>query len=435
MDAFIENISKFFLIDESMDYFFLVNIALILLSTKLFGLIFKKFNMPQVVGALLAGLLLGPAFLNVLQQDSFVELVSELGVIVLMFSAGLETDIKEFKKSGVASAVIAVLGVIVPLIGGFAVTYFIPGVVAEGDEKGFIKAMFVGVILTATSVSITVETLKEMGKLNSRAGNAILGAAIIDDVLGIIALTVISSFANSDVDILMVFLRILAFFAFSIGIGFLCYKLFSLYMDRYNKDYRRFVILAFVFCLLMSWLSEVFGIADITGAYIAGLIMSNTSRHEYLELRFNTLSYMLLSPIFFASIGLKVTIPEMSATIIIFAVVLAVIAVLTKVIGCGLGAKMCKYTNKEALQIGAGMISRGEVALIVADKGASMGLMNNDWFAPIVIVVIVTTILAPVILKLVFADKKDKGKKKDENNKPVYETPNQMGEKESFIAN
>lgn len=425
MDEFIKSVSSFFLIDESMNYFFLVNIALILLSTKVFGLIFKKFNMPQVVGALLAGLLLGPAFINVLKEDSFVGLVSELGVIVLMFSAGLETDIKEFKKSGVASAVIAVLGVVVPLAGGFAVTYFIPGIVSADDPKGFLKAMFVGVILTATSVSITVETLKEMGKLSSRSGNAILGAAIIDDVLGIVALTIISSFASSDVDILIVIIRIVAFFAFSIGVGYLCFKLFSMYMNRYDKDYRRFVILAFVFCLLMSWLSEVFGVADITGAYIAGLIMSNTSRHEYLELRFNTLSYMLLSPIFFASIGLKVTIPEMSATIIIFAVVLAVVAVLTKIIGCGLGAKLCKYTNKEALQIGAGMISRGEVALIVADKGASMGLMNDEWFAPIVIVVIVTTILAPVILKIVFADKKDDGKNIE---KPTYETPNQMDE-------
>lgn len=406
-------------------YMFILNIALILISTKIFGLIFKRFHMPQVVGALLAGLILGPALLGILHEDDFISQVSSLGVIVLMFSAGLETDLKEFKKTGKASAIIAILGVIVPLIGGFLLTQFmIPPTQGDSSQLTFLKNMFIGVILTATSVSITVETLKEMGKLNSQAGNAILGAAIIDDILGIVALTIISSFADPNVDMLVVFLKILGFFVFSIGVGFICYKLFSLYMDRYKKDYRRFVILAFTFCLLMSWMSEVvFGVADITGAYIAGLILSNTSKREYLEMRFNTLSYMLLSPIFFASIGLKVELPEMSATIIIFAVLLAVIAVLTKMVGCGIGAKICGFSTKECLQVGAGMVSRGEVALIVADKGLSIGLMDKDLFAPIVIVVVVTTIIAPVILKFVFADKNNKN-----GEKPVMEAPDQMSE-------
>lgn len=405
-------------------YMFILNIAIILLSTKVFGLIFKKFHMPQVVGALLAGLILGPALLNVLQEDDFITKVSSLGVIVLMFSAGLETDITEFKKTGKASAIIAILGVIVPLAGGFALTYFlIPP--SEVGATHFLKSLFIGVILTATSVSITVETLKEMGKMNTRAGNAILGAAIIDDVLGIIALTVISSFADSDVKIWVVMIKILAFFVFSIGVGFICYKLFSLYMDRYKKDYRRFVILAFTFCLIMSWMSEiVFGVADITGAYIAGLILSNTSKHNYLESRFSTLSYMLLSPIFFASIGLKVELPEMSALIITFAILLAVIAILSKMVGCGIGAKFCGFDTKECLQIGAGMVSRGEVALIVADKGLSLGLMDKELFAPIVIVVVVTTIIAPVILKFVFADKNNSKNKAVESN--VIESPDRM---------
>lgn len=411
-----EVINNFFLVEESMDYFFLVNIAIILISTKIFGLIFKKFHMPQVVGALVAGLLLGPAFLGVLKEDSFLTMVSEIGVIVLMFSAGLETDIREFKKTGKASLIIAILGVIIPLMGGFLATFFlIEPTKGDTSTLTFLKAMFIGVILTATSVSITVETLKEMGKLNCRAGNAILGAAIIDDILGIIALTIISSFTSSDINILLVLARIVGFFVFSVGVGYLCYKAFSIYMDRYKEDYRRFVILAFTFCLIMSWLSEVFGVADITGAYIAGLIMSNTSKHEYLETRFNTLSYMLLSPIFFASIGLKVELPSMSATIIIFAVILAIIAILSKMVGCGVGAKICGFDTKECLQIGAGMISRGEVALIVANKGLDFGLMNEALFAPIVIVVVTTTIIAPVILKIVFADKNKTDNKNNTN--------------------
>ncbi|MEF2919650.1 MAG: cation:proton antiporter [Acutalibacteraceae bacterium] len=403
-----------------MDYFFLINIAIILISTKIFGLIFKKFHMPQVVGALVAGLLLGPAFLGVLKEDNFITMVSEIGVIVLMFSAGLETDINEFKKTGKASASIAILGVVIPLLGGFLSTFFlVEPEQGDSSQLTFLKAMFIGVILTATSVSITVETLKEMGKLNCRAGNAILGAAIIDDILGIVALTIISSFTSTDVNILMVLARIIGFFVFSIGVGFLCYKAFSIYMDRYKKDYRRFVILAFTFCLLMSWLSEVFGVADITGAYIAGLIMSNTSKHDYLETRFNTLSYMLLSPIFFASIGLKVELPSMSATIIIFAVILAIIAILSKMVGCGVGAKICGFDTKECLQIGAGMISRGEVALIVANKGLDFGLMSESLFAPIVIVVVATTIIAPVILKIVFSEKE---KNNSDDNGSITET-------------
>ncbi|MEE1076540.1 MAG: cation:proton antiporter [Acutalibacteraceae bacterium] len=408
------------------EYMFILNIAIILISTKIFGLIFKKFHMPQVVGALLAGLILGPALLNVLQEDDFITKVSSIGVIVLMFAAGLETDIKEFKKTGKASAIIAIMGVVVPLAGGFAITYFmIPP--SEVGVSHFLKGMFIGVILTATSVSITVETLKEMGKMNTRAGNAILGAAIIDDILGIIALTIISSFADSDVKIWVVMIKILGFFVFSIGVGFICYKLFSMYMDRYRKDYRRFVILAFTFCLLMSWMSEiVFGVADITGAYIAGLILSNTSKHNYLESRFSTLSYMLLSPIFFASIGLKVELPEMSSLIIIFAILLAVIAILSKMVGCGIGAKICGFDTKECLQIGAGMVSRGEVALIVADKGLSLGLMDKELFAPIVIVVVATTIIAPVILKFVFADKNKSDKDDFDKENLVIEAPDRM---------
>ena len=175
------------------EYQYLCDIAAILLSTKLLGLATRKFQMPQVVGALLAGLILGPAMLGLVQETDFVKKTAEIGVIVLMFCAGMETDLEELKKSGRASFIIALIGVIVPLLGGYAVAMLFnrPGMI-ESDAGGslFLQNMFIGVILTATSVSITVETLKELGKLKTRSGNAILGAAIIDDVLGIIALLV-----------------------------------------------------------------------------------------------------------------------------------------------------------------------------------------------------------------------------------------------------
>ena len=385
---------------------FLFDLALILLSTKILGLVTRKFNMPQVVGALLAGLLLGPAMLGLLKETVLIHDLAEIGVIVLMFCAGMETDIAELKKSGKASFVIALIGVIVPLAGGFAVAWIFnrPGMI-ESDASGsiFLQNMFIGVILTATSVSITVETLKELGKLKTRSGNAILGAAIIDDILGIIALTIITSLADKSVNVWFVLLKILAFFVFAGIAGFLFYIFYKKWCSTVEHRLHRHAIVAFVFCLLMSYIAEVrFGVADITGAFVAGVVISCTQKTQFIASKFDTLSYLFLSPVFFAGIGLKVELPAMTGTIILFAAVLAVVAILTKVVGCGLGAKLCGYQNYQSLRIGVGMISRGEVALIVASKGAQCGLMGSSFLGPVVIVVVITTIITPILLKPVF---------------------------------
>ena len=384
-------------------YEFLFDLALILISTKLFGLITKKIRMPQVVGALVAGVVLGPAFLNVLSETEFIQNLAELGVIVLMFTAGLETDINQLKKTGKASFIIAVLGVIIPLAGGF----FIASIFNKGnDVNTILQNVFIGIILTATSVSITVETLKEMGKLNTRAGNAILGAAIIDDILGIIALTITTSLADPSINVIIVLIKIVMFFIFAGFAGYLFHWAFIKLDEKYQRDLRRFVIIAFVFCLLLSFCAEeFFEVADITGAFIAGLVISDSNRSKYLNSRFETLSYMLLSPIFFASIGIKIKLTAMTKTIFIFSILLLLVAILSKVFGCALGAKICRYSNIEAIQIGTGMISRGEVALIVANKGIAMGLMLQEFLAPVVIMVVVTTIVTPILLKVVFKNR------------------------------
>lgn len=390
-----------------MDYKYLLDLAIILLCTKALGLLTRRVQMPQVVGALLAGLLLGPAGVSILTETSFLQSVAEIGVIVLMFCAGMETDIKELKACGKASFIIALCGVLVPLAGGFATAYFFnrPGMIeSDASASIFLQNIFIGVILTATSVSITVETLKELGKLKTRSGNAILGAAIIDDILGIVALTIVTSISDPSVKIGMVMLKIVGFFVFAAVVGFIFYKLYKNWVDKANKEKHRHTIVAFVFCLLMAYIAEdVFGVADITGAFIAGLIISNVQRSTYLETKFDTLSYLLLSPVFFASIGLKVELPKMSAAIVGFAVALTIVAVLTKVVGCGFGAKICHYKNYQAKRIGIGMISRGEVALIVASKGAALGLLGSAFLGPIIIVVVITTIITPVFLKVVFA--------------------------------
>ena len=387
-------------------YTFLLVLAIILLSTKVLGLASGKVKMPQVVGALVAGLILGPSVLNLVVEDSFISVISEIGVIMLMFAAGLETDLQELKKTGLASFVIACAGVIVPLLGGAGLyLVFFNG---EGDPQHFLKAIFVGVILTATSVSITVETLRELGKLKGRVGTAILGAAVIDDILGIVVLTVVSSFTNPDVQIGMVLLKIVLFFVFIAIVGFLVYKYFKHLSTSFAKKmHRRVAIYALAFCFLLSYCAEqFFGVADITGAYFAGLLLCNLSNiRDYVARKIDICSYMLFAPVFFASVGIKTNLAGLTPALLLFAVLLLVIAILSKIIGCGLGAKLCKFSSKEALSVGVGMVSRGEVALIVAQKGAAVGLVPDTLFAPVILVVIVTTLITPILLKMVMSDK------------------------------
>ena len=248
-------------------YEFLLVIAIILLSTKLLGLISERVHMPQVVGALLAGIILGPSVLGLVEETDFLLKTSEIGVIILMFMAGLDTDLDELKKTGLASFVIALCGVLVPLAAGTGLFYvFFPD---AGDPLHFLKALFIGVVLTATSVSITVETLREMGKLKGKVGTAILGAAIIDDIMGIIVLTVVSGMTDPSVKISAVLLRIVAFFVLLGVVGFVMHKLFSQLSSTWHQ-HRRIAIYGFSFCLILSFVAEhYFGIADITGAYVA----------------------------------------------------------------------------------------------------------------------------------------------------------------------
>lgn len=388
-------------------YSFLLFLAIILISTKIFGLFSRKIHMPAVVGALAAGVILGPSCLGMItlqgETGVFLEEMAEIGVILLMFNAGLETDISELKKNGVASLVTALIGVVVPLLGGF-LGYSMFFHIDYADYQEVLKAVFVGVVLTATSVSITVETLRELGKLRGKVGTTILGAAVIDDIVGVIVLTIVTSLKDTSVSPVSVVIKILLYFVIVGAVTFVLMKVRKLVEMQDEK--RRVVILCVAFCFILAYVSEeFFGIADITGAYFAGLMLCTLKIGPYVARRCEIPSYLIFSPVFFASVGLKVSLGGMNASIWIFSVILLVIAILTKVVGCGLGARMCKCTSKEALQIGIGMVSRGEVALIVAQKGYASGLLDDVLFAPIVLVVIVTTLLTPILLKAVMKDK------------------------------
>lgn len=387
-------------------YEFLLFLAIILISTKVLGLFSRYVHMPAVVGALIAGVMLGPSFFNVISIEGntgvFLEQMAEIGVVLLMFNAGLGTEIDEMKKNLFASFITALIGVIVPLIGGF-LGYSLWFHVDLNNYAEILKSIFVGVVLTATSVSITVETLREMGKLKGKVGTTILGAAVIDDILGIIVLTIVISLKDTSVSPVSVFLKIILYFILMAVIAFVAFKL-EKFIDVADRK-RRTVILAIAFCFILAYASEqFFGIADITGAYFAGLILCSFKVGPYITRRCDIVSYAMFSPIFFASVGLKVTLGGMTAHVWIFSMILLFIAILTKVVGCGLGARFCGCNNKEALQIGIGMVSRGEVALIVAQKGFACGLLDKILFAPIVIVVIITTLLSPILLKIVMKD-------------------------------
>ena len=379
----------------AMSYEFLLTIAIIMLFTKIFGLTSERVHMPQVVGALVAGVLVGPSGLGWVGETDFLVKAAEIGVIILMFNAGLDTDLEELKSTGFASFIIAVIGVVVPLIGGIGCYLLFAN--DPSDPLNMMKAAFIGVVLTATSVSITVETLREMGKLRSKVGTAILGAAVIDDILGIVVLTVLTGFTDPTVQPMLVFGRILGFFVFVLVIGFVMYKAFAK-MEQIWHKHRRIAIYALVFAFLMSYVAErFFGIADITGAYFAGIVICNLSAtRDYVASKTNVLGYMLFSPLFFASIGIKTNLEGLTGTLVLFAIVLTIVAILTKIIGCGLGARLMGFQTYDAFSIGLGMVSRGEVALIVAQKGEQAGLIDASMFPAIVLVVIVTT---PILLK------------------------------------
>lgn len=375
-------------------------IALILFATKFCGILTKRLHLPQVIGALFAGIVLGPSVLGLAQPNETLTTIAELGVIVLLFSAGMEMDFKEFKNLLRPALLIAVLGIALAVGGGFAVG------IAIG--LGVFESLFIGIVIASTSTSITVEALHEMDKLKTKTGSALLSTAVIDDILGIILLSVALGIGGSggghSVDLIaiaIILLKIIAFFVFALVCGFIMNKLLSV-VRNHSGESRRLSIFALAFCFLMAFLAEQFGLADIAGAFIAGVAFCNTRYAVYLEKQTNVLSYLFLSPIFFASIGINMELEGFNSDMILFAGLLFAAAVLSKFIGCGLGAKLCKFKNSECFQIGAGMVTRGEVTIIVASKGIAAGIMEPSLFSGVIIMMLITIFVAPVMLKLAF---------------------------------
>lgn len=434
----------------------LLPLALILLLSKLLQMGCKKIKMPQVVGMLLAGIII--AFvdkipgLNLLDDSARagIKFLAEIGVVLIMFSAGLGTNLNSIKSSGVSAIVVTSLGVIVPMGLGFLVAGLFNGfggTITLEDGLTVPKTwsnLFYGVILTATSVSVTVATLKEMHRLNGKAGTIIISAAILDDIIGVIVLSVVLSLSGAGSsgentlgslmcsnDVVAVFLNVLFFFIFTIAIGVGIHYLFK-YLNKKKPHTRRLPIFGLAFCFFMAFASEkFFGVADITGAYFAGLALAGIGHHinpirdvladdtsDYIERKSDVLSYMIFSPIFFANVGINADFSGLKATMIGFGCCYILAGLLGKVLGCGIGAKITGNHLKDSIRIGIGMMARAEVALICANKGIDAGLVDSGMSTFIVIMIIVSSFVTPLILKLTY---KNENPVKEDYNETLQE--------------
>ena len=389
---------------KNMEYRILLDLAIIIVFAKTFGIIARYLKAPQVVGQIVAGLIIGPSILGLVEQSTFILEMAEIGVLLLMFSAGLETNLRDLMKTGLKAFAIACAGVFVPLVGGTLLYMGMYGVSPVGSTE-FYKAVFIGVIMTATSVSITVQTLRDMGKLKGEVGTTILSAAIIDDVIGIVVLTFVIGMTDSETKPMQVIVNTVLFFVLAIVVGIVIYVIFKKFDSKYPHT-RRIPILGLALCFAMAYVAEVyFGIADITGAYVAGIILCSLKDSEYIAEKMDINSYMLFGPVFFASIGLKTDVSGFSSSLVLFCVGFVLVALITKILGCGLMARVLGFKGYDALKVGVGMMTRGEVALIVAQKGLSAGLISSEYFTAVILLIIISSISTPIILKLLYAKK------------------------------
>ncbi|MFD1776588.1 cation:proton antiporter [Paenibacillus rhizophilus] len=376
---------------------FILTLLLILLSTKLAGDLAVRLGQPAVLGKLIVGIVLGPAVLGWIQEGEFIHFMSEIGVLLLMFIAGLETDLDQLRRSWKSSIAVAVGGIILPLFGGMGI--------AELFGFSYSHSLFLGAILSATSVSISAQVLKDMNKLNSREGSTILGAAVVDDILVVIMLAVLMSLfgEGESVSLGLLIGKKLLFFAVALIAGWLIVPRVLKWLAPL-KVTEATVSIALVICFAFSWFAEWTGMAGIIGAFAAGIAVSQTAYKHNVQEKLEPIAYAMFVPVFFVSIGLNVSLKGAGSQIG-FVIVLSIAAVLSKMIGGGLGARLTGFNNHSSIAIGAGMVSRGEVALIIAAMGLGSGLLPQAYFTSVIIVVIITTLVTPPMLKALFREK------------------------------
>jgi len=305
-------------------------------------------------------------------------------------------------KTGKTAFLMALVGVIVPLIGGTLLYSCMYGFSDIGSEE-FLTAVFIGTIMTATSVSITVAVLQELGKINTEIGTTIVSAAIIDDVIGMIVLTcVIGAASGEGGSFGIILIKTLLFFVFALIVGCVVNRVME-FLDKKYPHTQRIPIFSLAACFLMAYVAEkVFGIADITGAYIMGVALASVDDAKYIEKKVEVSGYMIFAPVFFANIGLQTNLDDMTHDMVLFSILFVAVALICKVIGCGFVAKLAGFDAKDSLRAGVGMMTRGEVALIVAQKGLSAGIIDSSYFSAVILLIIISSIATPLLLKALY---------------------------------
>lgn len=381
-------------------------VAVLITAAKSAGYLSTRAGQPAVLGELLIGVILGPSLLNMFGWAPFhsehlpetIRQFAEIGVILLMFIAGLEIELDELLRAGKTSTFAGIMGVALPLAAGLLVALLF--------GYSFSRALFVGIILTATSVSISAQTLLELGELRSRPGIALLGAAVVDDVLVILILSLflaLSSGGGGPAQILLILLQMTLYLAGAIIIGNWLIPRLTRWVVR-RRISQGLTALAIVVTLLLSWSAEALGhVAMITGAVIAGVLFGRTPYKERIEHGIEPITYGLFVPIFFINIGLQANLRVLDSSTLLFALIIVIVAVLSKIIGCGFGALLSGMPRRDSFLVGLGMVSRGEVGLIVATVGIINGVIGNEVYATAVLMVLATTLLTPLLLKWAFS--------------------------------
>ena len=401
-----------------MEYYnVLLLLAIILALSKLLVKGCEKLNMPSVVGILLAGVLIG--FIKYIPGQSIIDatsleglgFISKIGVILIMFNAGLGTDMRNIKAVGAPAVLITIAGVIVPMGLGFVVACLFNGGFGAPSDV-LLDNLFYGTILTATSVSVTVATLKEIGKLNGKAGSTIVTAAILDDIIGVIVLSLVIGMKSGNSgegteSPLTVLLKTLAFFVFAIVIGFIFMKVFKIIEKKY-PHHRMLPVFGVALCFFFAYASEKwFGVADITGAFAAGIVLSTNPESNYIERKSDIMGYMIFTPVFFSNIGITTEFGSIDGGMVAFGICFILAGLIGKVMGCGGAAAICKYGVKDSFRVGVGMMARAEVALVCAQKGVENGMISSSIMPFIVLMIIISIFATPIILRKMYRGELD----------------------------
>lgn len=371
-------------------------LCLILLFALIGGQIANRCGLPAVIGELLAGIVIGPAMLNWVQPSGLIKSFSDIGVVLLMFLAGLESDLAILKKLWKPSFLVAAFGMIVPIV-----IAYLTGIAFKFSQT---ESLFLGITFAATSVSISVAVLQEMKKLETKEGMTILGAAVVDDLLSVILLSVVSSVTGTHTDsananlglgltLLLQLVYLVVLLAASIWLFPRILKLSERLLLPAAKP-----LVTIIIVLLAAFGAEKVGLSNVIGAFFVGLAFSRLPDKQKLQKSFTDIGCSLFIPIFFASIGLEMSITGIFKDGLLF-IVLFVGSVISKLVGASVGAKMAGFSSSSAYQVGTGMISRGEMALVVAQIGLSNHLLAPAAYSTVVGVIVLTTLIAPIMLK------------------------------------